>query len=150
MWPRKFKRAQETEMLNSKAPQTLKKSILDDLVNWKWDLMHSPAMIQLHPWLVVKKSYHLLVPLIPPRFSVCFSPGKYSYYKIRINSSWHADSLFILICIVLKERSFSAYSLHLGVALKNLTHIMQYPQLAIAFLEVHRQCPCERSLWFTQ
>lgn len=136
--------------LSSKAPQSLEKSILDDLVNWIWDLINFPTMIQLRPSLVVKESYHLLVPLMPSWFSDCFPPDEYSYYKIRINYPWHAESLLILIWIVFKERNVSAYSIHVGMALKTLTDTVPSPQLAIILLKVHRLCPSDSSLWFTQ
>lgn len=45
-----------------------------------------------------------------------------------------------------RETPVHIYSLHLGVALKTLIHIVQCPQLAIILLEVHRICPNERHL----
>lgn len=121
-------------MLGSKAPQSLEKSILDDLVNWKWDLLQFLTKAELHSSPKIKESYHLLFPLTSPWFLVCFPTDDYSNYKIRINS-WHAESLFILICIVFKERNSSAHSF--GVILKTWTLIVQCPQLAV-LLEVHR------------
>lgn len=122
-------------MLSSKAPQSFEKSVLDDLVNWKWDLMQFLAMIKLYPRPIIKESYHLLFLLTSPWSSVCFPTDDFSNYKIRINSPWHAESL--VICVVFKERNSSAHSLYLGVILKTWTRIVQCPQLAI-LLEVHR------------
>lgn len=98
-----------------------KKSILDDLMNWKWVPMHFPIMIQLYPRLIVRESYHLLVPWRHPWISAHFQPDKYSHCKICINSSWHLEFLIILIWIVFRETNSSVYSLHLRVALWNFS-----------------------------
>lgn len=103
-------------MPDSKAPQSLEKSILNDLVNWKWDLMQFLSTIQVHPSPIIKESYHVLFPLTSLWSLVCFLTD--SNYKIRINSPWHAESLFILICVVFKEGNSSAHSLQLGWYLK--------------------------------
>lgn len=90
MWPRKFKRAQGILMLTSKAPQSLEKSILDDLVNWKWNLMHFPTMIHLHASLAVKLS-----PAKSSDASMVFS-----FFSVRWIFTLHNQYKFFLTCIV--------------------------------------------------
>lgn len=134
-------------MLSSKALRSLEKSILDDLVNWKWDLMQFLTKTALHPSPTIKESFHLLFPLTSPRFSVCFPTDDYSNYKIRINS-WHAESLFILICVVFKERNSSAHSLE--VILKTWTLNCAMPTSCCSPRGPQTQGPSESSLWITQ
>lgn len=90
MWPSKFKRAQGILMLTSKAPQSLEKSILDDLVNWKWDLMHFPTMIQLHPSLAVKLS----------SAKSCDASTVSRFFSIRWIFSLHNQYKFFMTCTV--------------------------------------------------
>lgn len=64
-----------------------------------------PFQTKLHPSPIIKESYHLLFPLTSPWSSVCFPTDDYSNLKIRINSPWHAESVFILICVFLRRET---------------------------------------------